>query len=120
MTVIGGISLPDDFIASLLSFQKYPLFIVGNSPYGPGLTRLRERLTRKKARLFSHDAENIVIPIREVDKAPDGQLLVTKRNLLSEDKLKGWIGDTYEQEPTNPAKFSGALATKPDPICRFM
>jgi len=120
MTVKNGIQLPDDFTASLLSYTRYPRFIVASSTYGPALLAIRERFNRKKAKLFVKNADKIVIPIREVDKTPSGQFLVTKRNLLTESKVKEWIGDTYEPEPTNPAKYRGSLATKPDPLCRFM
>ncbi|KAM7204656.1 hypothetical protein V8F20_003440 [Naviculisporaceae sp. PSN 640] len=119
MTVISAIPLPDDFTASLLSYPRYPLDAVDSASYGPALVALRQRFNRKKSKLFFQTPDDIVIPIREVVNI-NGQFQITKRNLLTEAHVKEWIGDTYEPEPSNPAKFRGALATKPDPICRFV
>lgn len=119
MVVISGIPLPDDFTASLLSYPRYPLDVVDSGSYGPALVALRQRFNRKKSKLFVQTPDNIIVPVREVVNI-NGQFQITKRNLLTEAKVKEWIGDTYEPEPSNPAKFRGALATRPDPTCRFM
>ncbi|KAM7187241.1 hypothetical protein V8F33_011332 [Rhypophila sp. PSN 637] len=119
MTVVNGIQLPDDLVASLLDFSKYPLPIATGSVYDPALITLRQRLNRKQAKLYTQGPNDIVIPVREIVNT-DGQFKVTKRNLLTETKVKEWIGDTYEPEPNDPARFRGALATKPDATCRFI
>ncbi|KAK4208865.1 hypothetical protein QBC37DRAFT_324857 [Rhypophila decipiens] len=119
MTGVNEIQLPDELIASLLDFSKYPLPVATNSSYDPALITLRQRLNRKKAKLFTQDSNDVVIPVREIVNT-DGQFKVTKRNLLTETKVKEWIGDTYEPDPNDPAKFHGALATKPDATCRFI
>lgn len=116
----NGIQLPNDYTASLLSFQKYPRFVVASSAYGPALLGIRERLILQQHRLFSKNVDKIVIPVREVNMTTDGRFQVTKRNLLTEAKVKEWIGDTSEQDPGDPAKSRGFLATKQDPLCRFM
>ncbi|CAJ2508545.1 Uu.00g135710.m01.CDS01 [Anthostomella pinea] len=113
------IDLPTEFTESYLIYQKYPRYIAASSTYGPALWGFRERLNRKKAKLFIQDAGDIVVPVREIQKR-NGAFTVSKCNILSEEKLKEWLGDTYERDPNNPAKFVGALATKADPNCRFI
>ncbi|KAI0190664.1 hypothetical protein EV127DRAFT_78315 [Xylaria flabelliformis] len=115
-----AINLPTDFSDSYLIFQKYPQFIVSRTAYGPALWGLRDRLNRKKSILFTENPSDVVIPVREIQKSAQGRFNISKRNLLSEQKLKEWLGDTYERDVNNPAKFVGALATKPDPQCRFI
>ncbi|KAJ8119560.1 hypothetical protein ONZ43_g3514 [Nemania bipapillata] len=114
------IDLPTDFSESYLIFQKYPRFIVSSAAYGPALWGLRERLNRKKTLLFTENPDDVVIPVREIQKNAQGRFEISKRNLLSEEKLKDWLGDTYRRDPKNHAKFVGALATRPDPQCRFI
>ncbi|KAI1346722.1 hypothetical protein F5Y01DRAFT_308100 [Xylaria sp. FL0043] len=114
------ISLPTDFSESYLIFQKYPRFIVSSAAYGPVLCGLRDRLNRKKTILFTGNPNDVEIPVREIEKNAQGRFEISKRNLLSEQKLKAWLGDTYERDVNNPAKFVGALATRPDPQCRFV
>ncbi|KAI3319817.1 hypothetical protein HD806DRAFT_547709 [Xylariaceae sp. AK1471] len=114
------IDLPTEFSESYLIFQKYPRFIVSSAAYGPALWGLRDRLNRKKSVLFTENPNDVVIPVREIQKNAQGRFEITKRNILSEQKLKEWLGDTYERDSNNPAKFVGALATKPDPHCRFI
>lgn len=114
------IDLPTDFSESYLIYQKYPRFIVSSAAYGPALWGLRERLNRKKGILFTENPDDVVIPVREIQKNAQGRFEISKRNLFSEQKLKEWLGDTYERDTKNPAKFVGALATRPDPQCRFM
>ncbi|KAI1747623.1 hypothetical protein F4782DRAFT_419012 [Xylaria castorea] len=115
-----AIDLPTDFSESYLIFQKYPRFIVSSAAYGPALWGLRDRLNRKKSVLFTENPSDVVIPVREIQKSAQGRFDISKRNLLSEQKLKEWLGDTYERDINNPAKFIGALATRPDPQCRFI
>ncbi|KAI0016332.1 hypothetical protein F4780DRAFT_759774 [Xylariomycetidae sp. FL0641] len=114
------ISLPTEFSDSYLKYRKYPRLIVSSSTYGPALQNLRARLNRKKGRLFLQEPNNITIPIREIHRSANGQFTVTKRNVLKECNVKDWLGDTYQQDPNNPDQVVGALATKPDPICRFI
>ncbi|KAI0206605.1 hypothetical protein F4808DRAFT_404691 [Astrocystis sublimbata] len=114
------IELPTEFSDSYLIFQKYPRFIVSSAAYGPALWGLRDRLNRKKGKLFTGNPDDIVIPIREIQKSVQGQFEISKRNLLSEQKLKEWLGDTYERDTKNAVKFVGSLATRPDPQCRFI
>ncbi|KAI8624161.1 hypothetical protein F5Y19DRAFT_337129 [Xylariaceae sp. FL1651] len=114
------IDLPTEFSESYLIFQKYPRFIVSSAAYGPALWGLRDRLNRKKGILFTESPSDVVIPIREIQKDSQGHFQISKRNILSEQKLKEWLGDTYERDANNPAKFIGALATRPDPQCRFI
>lgn len=115
-----ALTIPTDFSDSYLMFQKYPHFIVSSAAYGPTLCSFRDRLNRKKGKLFTENPTDVVIPVREIQKGAQGRFEVSKRNLLSEQKLKEWLGDTYERDNNNPAKFVGALATRPDPRCRFM
>ncbi|KAI1122267.1 hypothetical protein F5Y10DRAFT_281811 [Nemania abortiva] len=115
-----AIDLPTDFSESYLIFQKYPRFIVSSAAYGPALWGLRDRLNRKKSILFTENPDDVVIPVREIQKNAQGRFEISKLNLLSEEKLKEWLGDTYRRDPNNPAKFVGALATRPDPQCRFI
>jgi hypothetical protein len=114
------IDLPTEFSESYLIFQKYPRFIVSSAAYGPALWGLRDRLNRKKSILFTENPRDIIIPVREIEKNSQGRFEISKRNILCEQKLKEWLGDTYERDTNNPAKVVGALATRPDPQCRFM
>ncbi|GAW17184.1 hypothetical protein ANO14919_066370 [Xylariales sp. No.14919] len=114
------IDLPTEFSESYLIFQKYPRFIVSSAAYGPALWGLRDRLNRKKTILFTENPSDVVIPVREIQRNAQGRFEISKRNLLSEQRLKEWLGDTYERDTNNPAKFAGALATRPDPQCRFI
>ncbi|KAI0905711.1 hypothetical protein F4823DRAFT_119410 [Ustulina deusta] len=114
------IHLPTEFSESYLIFQKYPRCIVSSAAYGPALWGLRDRLNRKKTVLFTENPSDVVIPVREIQQNAQGRFEISKRNLLSEEKLKEWLGDTYERDTKNPAKFVGALATRPDPQCRFI
>ncbi|KAI0425762.1 hypothetical protein F5Y09DRAFT_88918 [Xylaria sp. FL1042] len=118
--IMMPIVLPTEFSESYLIFQKYPRFIVSSAAYGPALWGLRDRLNRKKTILFTENPNDVVIPVREIEKNAQGRFEISKRNLLSEQKLKAWLGDTYERDVNNPAKFVGALATRPDPHCRFI
>lgn len=120
MPETNSIELSDDFTALLLSYRTYPHSTVTSSTYGLALAGIRKRLDRKD-KLFVKNANDIFIPIREVHKTPTtGQFLVTKQNHWTEANVKKWIGDTYEPEPTDLAEHHGSLATKPDPLCRFM
>ncbi|KAI0104319.1 hypothetical protein GGR51DRAFT_549558 [Nemania sp. FL0031] len=114
------IDLPTDFSESYLKFKKYPHFLVSSAAYGPALWSLRDRLNRKKTTLFTETPEDLVIPVREIQSNGQGHFEISKLNLLSEQKLKTWLGDTYISDPNDPAKFTGALATRPDPQCRFI
>ncbi len=118
--IMMPIHLPTEFSESYLIFQKYPRCIVSSAAYGPALWGLRDRLNRKKTALFTENSSDVVIPVREIQQNAQGRFEISKRNLLSEEKLKEWLGDTYERDTKNPAKFVGALATRPDPQCRFM
>ncbi|KAI0868470.1 hypothetical protein GGS24DRAFT_482338 [Hypoxylon argillaceum] len=115
-----AIKLPADFSQSYLGFKEYPLSIVSSAAYGPALQGLRDRLDRKEKILFSGNPNNVVIPIREIRKNVQRRFETSKLNLLSEQKLREWLGDTYESDTNDPAKFVGALATRPDPPCRFI
>ena len=46
--------------------------------------------------------------------------LVSKRNILKEQQLRNWLGDTLEKAPNNQAKPVGALTPNKDPRCLFM
>lgn len=68
-----AIRLPPEFIKTYQDFKKYPQSPEAQVIYGPALKCYRERLKRRKARLFLEDPEALFIPLRSVDKGEDGQ-----------------------------------------------
>lgn len=115
------IRVPPAFASSYLDFQNYSESHTSSSILRTTFRGYRERLDQKASRIFSQDANDIEIPIKEIRKTgTNGSLEVYKENIFDVAGLKRWLGDTQRNDLAGPTKPTGAVATKPDPVSRFM
>jgi hypothetical protein len=129
-----ALQLPTNFESSYTDFESYPSNLICQTSYLYAVKASKERLDAAAPKLFTSQDGEVEIPFREslpsgVGRFPslaDSQCDLDanfqdfrKRNILSDDKLKKWLGDTTTINPATQAP-EGSLATQEDPKCRFM
>ncbi|KAK4214764.1 hypothetical protein QBC37DRAFT_460742 [Rhypophila decipiens] len=111
-----SIFVPESFHDSCLFWSEYPLNIIDKALYGRRLHGYRRRLLIIAPTALAQDPANVRIPIIDISDA----LAITSCDIRNTKDLREWLGDTYEQNPINPAKWTGKLVSKKDPRARFV
>jgi hypothetical protein len=127
--------LTPQFIDSYDQLAEYPYNLRNDVTYRSLLLSHKERLDAHAPGLFEQDAAAIKIPFRDLTDTRQGseyppRLAVgrasvdswaefRRQNVLSDDELREWLGDTKSLDPLT-SRVTGDIATKKDPHCRFM
>jgi hypothetical protein len=119
-----ALQLPASFESSYKDFESYPSNLICKTSYLYAIKASRKRLDAAASKLFTSKDDEVEVPTRESQPMPSGVFdpnarAFQKKNILSDEKLKIWLGDTLTINPQTRA-FQGGLATKEDPQCRFM
>jgi hypothetical protein len=126
--------LTPQFIDSYDQFAMYPYNLRNDLTYRSLLRSYKERLDVHAPDLFEQDAAAIEVHFRDLTDTGQGsespRLAVgrasidswaefRRQNVLSDDMLREWLGDTKSLDPLTSC-VTGDIATKKDPHCRFM
>ncbi|KAK8072052.1 hypothetical protein PG996_005400 [Apiospora saccharicola] len=112
--------IPPAFASAYLDYQNYPESHTSSSILKTTFSGYRERLDQNASRTLSQDPNDIEIPIKEVQRTANGALQVYKENIFDVAGLKRWLGDMQQNDLAGPTNPAGAVATKPDPVSRFI
>ncbi|KAK7212812.1 hypothetical protein V2G26_019990 [Clonostachys chloroleuca] len=110
------LSLPESFSDSCRKFSSYPYNLMNAQKYAPSLLAVHKGRLADGAGIQFENEDMLKIPVRDINDNGTAP----KRNLISIDILRDWIGDTFEPAATNLTGGNGHVATKPDPRCRFI
>ncbi|KAK9415700.1 hypothetical protein SUNI508_10178 [Seiridium unicorne] len=106
---MASTAVPAAFLESYSSFERYPLKLVLQDTYGLATLQLIcNRINEKAPYIFVEDNDT---SIYVQDVGDDGK--AKSQYLISDDEIKGWLGDTSVAGIVN-----ARLATKADPRCR--
>jgi hypothetical protein len=127
-----ALQLPHAFELSYRDFESYPSNLICQTSYLYAIKASKERLDAAAPKLFTSQDGEVEVPFRESLLSGVGRFRADsrcdwyadlqafqKRNILNDDKLKKWLGDTTTVNSATQAP-EGSLATQRDPKCRFM
>jgi hypothetical protein len=119
-----ALQLPANFTTSYKDFESYPSNLICQTSYLYAIRASKERLDATAHKLFTTNDGEVEVPTRDSLPMPNcvfqaDSRAFQKKNILNDDKLRGWLGDTssINQQTGTP---EGSLATQEDPKCRFM
>ena len=134
---MASLQLPHSFEQSYENFESYPCNLIHKTQYPGELNSYKQRLDDTASKLCKQNEKDVAVPFRDFSisqniRTRQGNYLhyylmipvlissaVEKRNVFNDSGLKSWLGDTSALDPL-ASRRTGALATKPDPRCRFM
>jgi hypothetical protein len=121
---MSALQLSASFETSYKNFESYPGNLICKTSYLYAIKASKERLDAAAPKLFTSNNGEVDIPTRDSEPMPNNEFnsnsrAFKKRNILSEEKLKEWLGDRSFIDPQT-GTLQGSLATKEDPQCRFM
>ena len=119
--------LPDSFKTSYSRFSSYPRNLIDTGYYHSTLETYREQLEEDAGGLFINDNQvtDIDVPLWDVvqpavqQAQPGGPDVLEKWHIYDEADLKYFLSDESTLTATSGA-YTGELATRPDPKCRYM
>ncbi|RDW57310.1 hypothetical protein BP5796_12760 [Coleophoma crateriformis] len=107
--------LTDTFKRSYEAFESYPRTLICHTTKRDADAYVA-RLASAEPTLFEVDETQIEVPFRDLLPSKQG---FQKQNICDDAHLKDWLGDTSIPS-TVGGPPSGLLATKKDPLCRFI
>lgn len=110
------LQLPRDFEKSYEDFLSYPCNLVCKTSYLGTLKTYKARLQDASTTLFNKPNGKMHVPFRDWNATSQ---MFDKQNILSDVKLKEWLGDQSVVDPLTSSRV-GPLATRRDPKCRFI
>ncbi|CAH0017130.1 unnamed protein product [Clonostachys rhizophaga] len=91
------LSLPESFSDSCRKFSSYPYNLMNAQKYAPSLLAVHKGRLADGAGIQFENEDMLKIPVRDINDNGTAP----KRNLISIDILRDWIGDTFEPAVTN-------------------
>lgn len=119
--------LPDSFKNSYSRFSSYPRNLIDTGYYHSTLETYREELEEDAGGLFNDNNRNATtdVPLWDVVLPPTQQVhlrgpdVLEKWHVCDETDLKDFLSDKSTLTATNIV-YTGELATRADPKCRYM
>ncbi|KAL8972469.1 MAG: hypothetical protein Q9197_002762 [Variospora fuerteventurae] len=113
---MGTFNIPNSFQRSYEDFESYPRNIIQKDLYSGALEAYAARLDTAEPNLLTKAEAELYVPFRDLYPVCQGP---KTQNILSDDALRKWLGDRSSIDPLT-STLNGAIATKADPICRFI
>ncbi|KAL9021295.1 MAG: hypothetical protein Q9185_001500 [Variospora sp. 1 TL-2023] len=113
---MGTFYIPNSFQRSYEDFESYPRNIIQKNLYSGALEAYAARLDTAEPNLLTKPEAELYVPFRDLYPLCQGP---KTHNILSDDALRKWLGDRSSIDPLTSTR-NGAIATKTDPICRFI
>ena len=120
--------IPDSFSTSYSKFPLYPCNLIDTGYYHSTLETYRDQLVKDAGGLFIDDSQvdDIDLPVWDVvlpDPNPSPnqvqQGALDKWHIYDETDLKKFLSDESTLTAASPV-YTGELATRSDPECRYM
>ena len=137
-------NIPVSFQDSYAKFDTYPCNLISKTTYSGSLKGYSDRLETLASRLCTrkeptdtYKSNTVHVAFRDFEFArPPGEgrfstvnphtessklkfTVVSKQNVVSDSTLKSWLGDRTITNAVTPGQ-NVIVATKRDPLCRFM
>ncbi|KAJ9602689.1 hypothetical protein H2200_012883 [Cladophialophora chaetospira] len=114
--------LPDSFKTSYSRFSSYPRNLIDTGYYHSTLETYREQLEEDAGGLFIDNSQVAItdLPVWDVIIPTGGPDVLDKWHVRDEADLKDFLSDESTLAAATGAAYTGELATRPDPKCRYI